>query len=152
MTEVRFSEYLLDGYGTLGHPETLVKNGKLYTVQRYQGKHRNEFTLRSVTGEVYLYENNVLKQEWQEDQNGKKSEWFFRYKNGRVDFCQRFQDILEQMNSIRYVSQKKRMRMEIWSAQTGHLLYHGEYDERRMKEGWGIEYVEESGNVVVEGI
>ena len=152
MTEVRFSEYLLDGYGTLGHPETLVKNGKQYTVQRYQGKHRNEFTLRSVTGEVYLYENNVLKQEWQEDQNGKKSEWFFRYKNGRVDFCQRFQDILEQMNSIRYVNHKKRMRMEIWSAKTGHLLYHGEYDERRMKEGWGIEYDEESGNVVVEGI
>ena len=82
MTEVRFSEYLLDGYGTLGHPETLVKNGKLYTVQRYQGKHRNEFTLRSETGEVYLYENNVLKQEWKEDQNGNKSEWFFRYKNG----------------------------------------------------------------------
>ena len=152
MTEVRFSEYLLDGYGTLGHPETLVKNGKQYTVQRYQGKHRNEFTLRSVTGEVYLYENNVLKQEWKEDRNGNKSEWFFRYKNGRVDFCQRFQDILEQMNSIRYVSHKKRMRMEIWSAKTGHLLYHGEYDERRMKEGWGIEYDEESGNVVVEGI
>ena len=152
MTEVRFSEYLLDGYGTLGHPETLVKNGKLYTVQRYQGKHRNEFTLRSVTGEVYLYENNVLKQEWQEDQNGKKSEWFFRYKNGRVDFCQRFQDILEQMNSIRYVSHKKRMRMEIWSAKTGHLLYHGEYNDKAQREGWGIEYDDESGNIGVEGI
>ena len=42
--------------------------------------------------------------------------------------------------------------MEIWSAKTGHLLYHGESNERRMKEGWGIEYDEESGNVVVEGI
>ena len=150
--KVRFSEYLLDGYGTLGHPETLVKNGKLYTVQRYQGKHKNEFTLRSETGEVYLYENNVLKQEWQENQNGKKSEEFIRYKNGRAYFGQRFEYILEQMNSKRFVYHKKGLRMEIWSAQTGHLLYHGEYDERRMKEGWGIEYDEESGNAVVEGI
>ena len=42
--------------------------------------------------------------------------------------------------------------MEIWSAKTGHLLYHGEYNERRMKEGWGIEYDEESGNEAVEGM
>ena len=152
MTEVRFSEYLLDGYGTLGHPETLVKNGKQYTVQRYQGKHRNEFTLRSETGDVYLFENNVLKQEWKEDQNGNKSEWFFRYKNGRVDFCQRFQDILEQMNSIRYVSHKKRMRMEIWSAKTGHLLYHGEYNDKAQREGWGIEYDAKTGAMLLEGI
>ena len=99
-----------------------------------------------------MYENNVLKQEWKEDKNGKKSEEFIRYKNGRADFSQRFQDILEQMNSKRFVYHKKGLRMEIWSVKTGHLLYHGEYNERRMKEGWGIEYDEESGNVVMEGI
>ena len=42
--------------------------------------------------------------------------------------------------------------MEIWSAQTGHLLYHGEYNEKQTREGWGIEYDEESGSEVVEGI
>ena len=99
-----------------------------------------------------MYENNVLKQEWKEDKNGKKSEEFVRYKNGRADFSQRFEYILEQMNSKRFVYHKKGLRMEIWSAKTGHLLYHGEYNERRMKEGWGIEYDEESGNVVVEGM
>ena len=152
MTEVHFSEYLLDGYGTLGHLEPFVKNRVRYTIQRYQGKHKNEFTLRSESGDVYLFENNVLKQEWKEDKNGKKSEEFIRYKNGRVDFSQRFQDILEQENSKRIVYHKKGLRMEIWSAKTGHLLYHGEYNERRMKEGWGIEYDEESGNAVVEGM
>ena len=152
MTEIRFSEYLLDGYGTIGNPETLVKNGIRYTIQRYQGKHKNEFTLRSEAGDVYLYENNVLKQEWKDYGNGKKLEEFIRYKNGRADFSQRFQDILEQINSIRTVYHKKGLRMEIWSAKTGHLLYYGEYNERRMKEGWGIEYDEESGNVVVEGM
>ena len=99
-----------------------------------------------------MFENNVLKQEWKEDKNGNKSEEFIRYKNGRADFSQRFQDILQQMNSKRFVYHKKGLRMEIWSAKTGHLLYHGEYNERRMKEGWGIEYDEESGNAVVEGI
>ena len=165
MTQVRFSEYLLDGYRALGQPDTLVKNGIRYIIQRYQGKHKNEFTLRSETGDVYLFENNVLKQEWREDKNGNKSEEFIRYKNGRADFSQRFQDILEQDNSKRFVYHKNGLRMEIWSAKTGHLLYHGEYneermregwgveyDEERMKEGWGIEYDEESGNMVMEGM
>ena len=108
--------------------------------------------MRSETGDVYLFENNVLKQEWKEDQNGKKSDEFIRYKNGRADFSQRFQDISEQVNSKRIVYHKKGLRMEIWSVKTGHLLFHREYNERRMKEGWGIEYDEESGNMVVEGI
>ena len=94
----------------------------------------------------------MLKQEWKEDKNRKKLGEFVRYKNGRADFSQRFQDILQQMNSKRFVYHKKGRRMEIWSAKTGHLLYHGEYNERRMKEGWGIEYDEESGNMALEGI
>ena len=99
-----------------------------------------------------MYENNVLKQYWKEERNGNKSEEFIRYKNGRVDFSQRFQDILDQKNSIRYVYHKKRLRMEIWSSKTGHLLYHGNYNYRSQREGWGIECDEESGNMVVEGI
>ena len=146
------SEYLLDRYITLGNPATLIKNGMQYSIQRYQGKHKNEFLLRSENGDILLFENNVLKQYWQENEDGKKSEEFTRYKNGRSHFTQRFEYILDQMDSKRIVYHKRGLRMEIWSAQTGHLLYHGEYNERRMKEGWGVEYDEESGNVAVEGI
>ena len=152
MTQIHFSEYLLGRYVTLGHPDTFVKNGVRYTIQRFQGKHKNEFLLRSESGDVYLFENNVLKQEWKEEQNGKKSEEFIRYKNGRVDFSQRFQDILEQMNSKRIVYHKKGPRMEIWSSKTDHLLYHGKLNEKRQKEGWGIEYDEESGSMLIEGM
>ena len=152
LSEIFGAEFLLDKYATVGHTETVIKNGVRYVLQRYQGKHRNEFLLRSETGDVYLFENNVLKQQWKEDKSGKKSEEFIRYTNGRVDFSQRFEYILEQMNSKRIVYHKKGLRMEIWSAQTGHLLYHGECNDRRMKDGWGIEYDEESGNMVVEGI
>ena len=108
--------------------------------------------MRSDNGDVFLYENNVLKQSWKENENGRKSEEFIRYKNGRVDFSQRFQDILQQVNSKRIVYHKKGLRMEIWSAKTGHLLYHGKFNEKLMKEGWGIEYDEESGNMVLEGV
>ena len=142
----------MGGYITLGEPEAITKNGKQYTIQRYQGTHKNEFLLRSQTGDVILYENNVKKQQWNEDKSGKKFGEFVRYKNGRVDFSQLFQDILEANNFTCIVNQKKGLRMEKWSAKTGHLLYHGEFNEKRQKEGWGIEYDEESGNVVVEGI
>ena len=152
MPQVRFSDYLLNGYGTIGDPETFVKNGKQYTIQRYRGKHKNEFTLRSENGDVYLYENNVLLQEWKEDKDGEKLDEFVRYKNGRADFSQRFEYIEEQENSKRIVYHKKGLRMEIWSAQTDRLLYHGEYNERRMKEGWGIEYDEKCRNMALEGI
>ena len=78
--------------------------------------------MRSPAGDVYLFENNVLKLHWLERDNGKKSEVFVRYKNDRVDFRQRFQDILEQANCKRIVYHKKGLRMEIWSAQKGHLI------------------------------
>ena len=152
MTEIHGAEFLLDRYTTLGNPETLVKNGIQYTIQRYQGKHKNEYLLRSVTGSVNLYENNVLKQQWKEVTEGVKSDEFIRYKNGRVDFRQRFQDVTQQTNFYKIFNHRKGLRMEIWSAKTIHLMYHGESNEKYQREGWGIEYDEESGNMVVEGI
>ena len=142
----------MDRYITLGEPEALIRNGVQYTVQRYQGEHENEYLLCAPYGVNYLYENNVLKQQWQENEKGIKSEEFIAYKNGRVDFRQRFEDILEQQDFCRIVNHKKGLRMEIWSAKTGHMMYHGETNEKRQKEGWGIEYNEESGKMVLEGI
>ena len=93
-----------------------------------------------------------MKQQWQENEKGVKSGEFLAYKNGRVDFRQRFSDILEQIDSKRIVYHKKGLRMEICSSKTGHLVYHGEYNDKRQRDGWGIEYDEESGEMVVEGI
>ena len=150
--EIHGSQYLLDGYATLGVPETIVKSSVRYTIQRYQGKHKNEFLLRSETGNMFLFENNVLKQKWQENEKGVKSDEFIAFKNGRVDFRQRFSDILEQIDSKRTVYHKKGLRMEIFSAKTGHLMYHGKFNDKRQRDGWGIEYDEESGNMALEGI
>ena len=35
---------------------------------------------------------------------------------------------------------------------TGLLIYHGGFNEQRQKEGWGIEYDENSGKVILEGV
>ena len=152
MSQLKGAEHLLDGYISSGKPMVVTKNYIQYTVQRYQGEHENEFVLRSPTGDVYLYENNVLKQQWKENEKGVKSDEFIAYKNGRVDFCQRFEDILDQRDSKQVINHKKGNRMEIRSSKTGHLMYHGEYNDNHEKEGWGIKYDEESGNMVIEGI
>ena len=152
LTEIQGAQYLLGRYITLGPSEPLFKNVVQYTIQRFQGKHRNEFLLRSQIGDVFLYENSVLKQHWKENDRGKKSEEFVAYKNGRVDFRQRFDDIMEQTDFHRIINHNKGLRMEITSLRTGLLIYHGEFNEKHQKEGWGIEYDEESGNMVLEGI
>ena len=152
MSQLKGAEHLLDGYISSGKPMVVTKNNIQYTVQRYQGEHENEFVLRSPTGDVYLYENNVLKQQWKENEKGVKSDEFIAYKNGRVDFCQRFEDILDQRDSKQVINHKKGNRMEIRSSKTGHLMYHGEYNDNGEIEGWGIKYDEESGNMVIEGI
>ena len=152
MSQLKGAEYLLDGYISLGQHKVVTKNNIQYTVQQYQGKHKNEFVLRSPTGDVFLYENNVLKQKWKENEKGVKSDEFIVYKNGRVDFRQRFEDILDQGDSKRIINHKKGNRMEIRSSKTGELMYHGKFNDNREKEGWGIEYDEESGDVVFEGM
>ena len=73
LSEIQGEEYLLGGYATLGQPETIMKDGIKYTVQRFQDTHKNEFLLQSEIGEVFLYESNVLKQYWLENEKGKKS-------------------------------------------------------------------------------
>ena len=42
--------------------------------------------------------------------------------------------------------------MEIYSHESGKLLYHGEFNEKREREGWRFEYDEKSGSVLLEGI
>ena len=42
--------------------------------------------------------------------------------------------------------------MEIYSQESGQRLYHGEFNEDREREGWGIQYDEKSGAILLEGI
>ena len=48
--------------------------------------------------------------------------------------------MIELRNVKCIVYNKKGIEIEIRSAKTDHLQYHGEFNERQMKESWGIEY------------
>ena len=77
---------------------------------------------------------------------------FTRFENGRVAFIQSFDDIFHQRNFKRIINHVRGERMEIYSHESDHLIYHGEFNEKREREKWGIEYDEKTGAMLLEGI
>ena len=86
------------------------------------------------------------------DKNGVQTGSFTQFTNGRVSFVQSFDDILDQHSFNRIVNHVQGERMEIYSQESGQRLYHGEFNEDREREGWGIQYDEKSGAILLEGI
>ena len=86
------------------------------------------------------------------DKNGVQTGSFTQFTNGRVSFVQSFDDILDQHSFNRIVNHIQGERMEIYSQESGQRLYHGEFNEDREREGWGIQYDEKSGAILLEGI
>ena len=150
MLSLKGSEYLLDSYYTLDKPKTIVVNAVNYSLQHYQGDHKDEYTIKK-DNTVCLFQNGVIKMIYEEDSNGNKMGKFTRFENGRVAFVQSLNDILNKCNYNRIVNHVKGERMEIYSNTTDHKIYHGEFNEKREREGWGIEYEEESGRMLLEG-
>ena len=60
MKELKGSEFLLDGYLTLGEPKEMTMGGCTYILQCYQGLHEDEYTLKK-DNKVCLFKNGVLK-------------------------------------------------------------------------------------------
>ena len=85
------------------------------------------------------------------DNNGMQIGDFTRYEKGCVSFVQSFDDIFCNRDFNRIMNHVKGERMEIYSHVSGNRIYHGEFNEKREREGWGIEYDEESGRMLLEG-
>ena len=93
-----------------------------------------------------------MQQEWKEDKKENKSEEYIRHKYGRAELSQRFECIVELRNNKCIVYHKKGLEIEICSAKTDHLLYHGEFNERQIKESWGIEYDVERAEIWLQKV
>ena len=65
---------------------------------------------------------------------------------------QSFDDIYDQINFNLIVNHDRGERLEIYSHESDHLIYHGEFNEKREREGWGIEYDAETGAMMLEGM
>ena len=141
----------MDGYITLGKPKEMTLNDCTYILQCYQGNHADEYTMKKGR-KVHLFKNGVLKMAYEEDDGGVQIGEFTYFENGCAAFVQSFDEILDQHNFNRIINHVRGERMEIYSHASDHLIYHGEFNEKREREGWGIQYDEKTGAMLLEGI
>ena len=151
MQAFKGGEFLLDGYISLGEQKEIIINGSKYKIQCFQGDHEDEYVLKK-DRKVCLFQNGVLKMIYEEDVNGAQVGEFTRFENGCVAFVQSFDDILDNRNFNRIVNHENGERLEIYSNDSGKLVYHGEFNEEREREGRGIQYDEKTGRMMLEGI
>ena len=59
---------------------------------------------------------------------------FTPFENGRTSSVQSFNDILDDHDFVRIINYVKGERLEIYSHESGKLLYHGELNEKRERE------------------
>ena len=145
------SEYLLDDYYTYGNPIDISHGNTKYSMQYYQGKRENDYTLRK-DNKVCLFHNGVLKMVYQVDEKGGQVGDFTQFENGRVQFVQSFDDIMDRRNFNRIVNHVKGERLEIYTYDNEKLIYRGEFNSQRQREGWGIQYDDKTGDMLLEGI
>ena len=141
----------MDGYTPYGSAKFVYKGSSVYSLQCFEGEHEDEYTLKK-DNKVYLFQNGIMKMAWEEDEDGTLIGDFTRFENGRVAFIQAFDNILDQEDFCRIANHVKGERMEIYSHESGKLIYYGEFNENRERDGWGIEYDEESGKMLLEGV
>ena len=151
MEKLKRSEFLLDGYLTLGEQKEMTIGGCNYILKRYQGEHEDEYTLKK-DNKVCLFKNGTLKMIYKVDDEEAPIGEFTWFENGCVAFVQSFDDIFDHRNFNRIINHVRGERMEIYSHESNHLIYHGEFNEKREREGWGIEYDAKTGAMLLEGI
>ena len=145
----------MSGYIADGNPTRQTYNGVLYSIQKYQGEHSNEFTIMEIdengieNGIAQLYKRGILQMDWRM-KNGKRIGRLTKYNNGMVDRVLFWNHIEESINTgilrsiINDVSGKELMEETVIG--TGIVIYRGEYSGSRYeRSGFGIEYDEMTG-------
>ena len=148
---MRGGEYVLDEYITLANPKVFKDNNRMeYSIQYYQKKHKNEYVIKSKKGDCCLYKNGLLKMIWKEDVDGNRMGEFVSFDKGRISFIQNFDNLLNGNEWIRMINDKRGECMEIWKGDV--LVYRGEYNDEFGREGMGMVYNEENGDIEYEGV
>ena len=130
MKELKGSELLLDGYLTLGEQKEIKIGGCNYILKRYQGDHEDEYTLKK-DNKVCLSKNGILKMIYEEGEKEVPIGEFTRFEKGCVAFVQSYDDIYDQHDFNRIVNHVRGERMEIYSHESDHLIYHVAFNEKR---------------------
>lgn len=144
-------------------PVVLTIGDKQYLIQKYQGDHRDEYSVMEARtgvpdGKAQLFKNGVIKMAWIMKQ-GIYSNPVTVYINGVVDRVTTW----ENMEILLHPTEKGRIREKINDisgkrllvekvASNGIIIYKGEYNkETSKKEGWGDVFDEQSGMIIQHG-
>ena len=85
MEKLKGSEFLLDGYITLGEPKEMTIRGCNYILNRYQDDHEDEYLLKK-DNKVSLFKNGILKMVYEVGEEEAPIGEFTRFENGCVAF------------------------------------------------------------------
>ena len=158
LRETYISRLNLDGYRTKGNPIAKKINGSQYLFQYYQGEHEGKYTIMEVdengveNGKAQLFDKGIIQLSWMM-KNGNKEGELTVYEKEVVDRVIRWDDLYDadpqgndyHLKVIVNDESGKELLEEVIVG-SGVVVYRGEFDgESRKREGFGIEYDEESG-------
>ena len=145
------SEYLLDGYITLGNPIPIRWEDEDCTLQLYQGEHNYEYVIANPEGKKSLFYNGVLKRVWTETERGFHGD-FCEYECGKVKFMGNMDNLLEGREIYQRSNGKNGSFLIIYDRGTNKITYRGQYNKNMKRHGLGIRFDPNSGKEVLEGV
>ena len=151
------SKYDLSGYATKGLPTITNYFGKKYAIQKYQGEHEREYSVMELrndipNGPAQLFKNGVLKMSWIM-KDGERDGKLTTYVDGVADRVMRWSDLERNDNCfsliVNDICGKRLMEERVENGEI--VIYRGGFDENWERDGFGIEYDQNSGIEIRSG-
>ena len=144
-------QYTLDGYYTEGDQTKINWLGEECRIQKFQGAHKNEFVITDSSNKSSLYYNGVLKRTWEGDCQDESGN-FDVYENGRLELCGSFDNLLYDDYVQFKTCSRDALELVLIKRKTGITVFRGQYNYNLQKHGRGIEFDENDGKELLEGI
>ena len=158
---IQIYSYDLSGYATKGQPERVHINGKEYLIEWYQGIHEGEYSQTEIVGnkangDAFLFQDGLKKLHWQM-RDGRREGFLRVFQHGKLvretdwSFFSTYHDEMPWFEPGKDGGEKVLVLEDVG---TGHIVYRGEFkkvNEEFKRDGYGIEYDRESGEVMRSG-
>ena len=151
LKQTPLSLFDLSSYINLGEEKIVKCDDKRYAIQRYQGEHKDEYTVMEVdkngvkNGLAQLFDNGIIQLSWRMVA-GKRDGSLTVYENGIVNRSIDWNSIGKELTRevLNDESGNRVLIEKNWT--TGIITYKGCYNHETLnREGYGVEYDESSG-------
>ena len=154
MFKPEISRYDLSGYIPDGVPVIQTYSEKQYSIQKYQKPHHQEYLVVELqngipNGLTQLFNKGVLQLSWRMN-NGNREGCLTIYEDGIVSRVVTWENLYKSVDSGKIYEVVNDMSGFVFMVErlveTGVIVYKGGYNNNTMeREGYGVEYDEESG-------